>query len=262
MTVAPPLIDTHAHLDGERFQDDFHEVIQRAKAAGLVRIVAVGITAESSEKSIQLAAEYPLLAATVGIHPNNITESQAGDWDRVRDMVKRDNVVGIGETGLDRYWDDTPFDQQEDYFARHLALSRATKLPVVIHCREADADVVRMLRDEFNQHGPIHGVMHSFCGNLETARTSLEMGLYISFAGMVTFKKNDELRSVAKEIPLDRILVETDSPYLSPEPKRGKRNEPAHVAHTAKCLADVHGLDFAAFAQQATDNAKALFGLA
>ncbi|MGF1578237.1 MAG: TatD family hydrolase [Gemmataceae bacterium] len=260
--MTPPLIDTHAHLEGERFQDDFPEVLQRAKEAGLVRIVAVGITAETSETSIRLASEHPLLVATVGIHPNNIAESSPTDWDRVRNMTDRENVVGIGETGLDRYWDDTPFDQQEDYFARHLALSRETKLPVVIHCREADNDVVRMLRAEYEQNGPIHGVMHSFCGSLETAQVCLEMGLFVSFAGMVTFKKNDELRSVAKEIPLNRILVETDSPYLSPEPKRGKRNEPAHVAHTARCLADVRELDFEAFARQTTENAKALFGLA
>src|SRR5205814_5320824 len=142
-------------------------------------------------------------------------------------------VVALGETGLDRHWNYTPFPQQEDFFARHLELGRRLDLPVVIHCREAEADVVRMLRGNFERQGPIRGVMHSFTGDAATAEACLAMGLYLSFAGMVTYKSAQPLREVARGVPLERILVETDSPYLAPVPLRGKRNEPANVVHTA-----------------------------
>ena len=176
-------------------------------------------------------------------------------------LVKRDRVVGVGETGLDRYWDYTPFPQQEEYFARHLQLARKHNLAVVIHCRQAEADVVRMLREDYGQNGPVRGVMHSFTGDLPVAEACLEMGLYISFAGMVTYKNAQALREVAARVPLDRLLVETDSPYLAPVPVRGKRNEPAYVVHTAACLASVLGVETAVLAQQTTCNAGKVFGL-
>jgi TatD DNase family protein len=170
-------------------------------------------------------------------------------------------VVGIGETGLDRHWHDTPFPQQEEYFARHLELSRRTHKPVIIHCREAEADVVRMLREDFDKNGAICGVMHSFTGTAETAAACLEMGLYLSFAGMLTYKNATALREVAAKLSLDRLLVETDSPYLSPVPLRGKRNEPANVAHTAAMLASVLGVDAETVREQTSANARRLFGL-
>src|SRR5262249_36853577 len=153
------------------------------------------------------------------------------------------------------------FAQQEDYFARHLELARKHQRAVVIHCREAEADVVRMLRADYERHGPLRAVMHSFTGDAETATACLAMGLYISFAGMLTYKNAQDLRAVARTVPLDRLLVETDSPYLAPVPVRGKRNEPAYVAHTAACLAGLHGLETVALAAQTTRNAQALFGL-
>src|SRR5207244_1088565 len=146
--------------------------------------------------------------------------------------------------------------QQEDYFARHLELARKRDLPVVIHCREAEADVVRMVRADYEKHGPVRGVMHSFTGDLDTAQACLAMGLFISFAGMVTYKNAQNLRDVATRIPLDRLLIETDSPYLAPVPLRGKRNEPAHVAHTAACLAGVLGIALADLAEATTRNAR------
>ncbi len=170
-------------------------------------------------------------------------------------------MVALGETGLDRYWDYTPFPQQEDYFARHLELARRTGLPVVIHCRDAEADVVRMLRADFEKHGPVRGVMHSFTGDLQTARDCLAMGLFISFAGMVTYKNAQPLRDVAREVPPDRLLIETDSPYLAPVPERGKRNEPAFVAHTAALLAQVRGVAPEVLAEHTTRNARALLAL-
>lgn len=255
------LFDTHAHLDDEKFHDDLPAVLERAAAAGLERIVTVGITAASSAACVKLAADHDLLVATVGIQPNHVAEAAPDDWDKIVTLAGESHVVGLGETGLDRYWDFTPFAQQEDYFARHLDLSRKTGLPVVIHCREADADVARMLRDDFNKHGPVRGVMHSFCGDAEMAKTCLEMGLYISFAGMVTYKKSTALREVAKTIPLDRLVIETDSPYLAPVPKRGKRNEPAFVVHTAECLAKERDLEVKRFGEETTRNARRLFGL-
>ena len=206
-----------------------------------------------------MAARHALLAATVGIQPNHVAEASHTAWDEVLELVRGPKVVAVGETGLDRHWDFTPFSQQEDYFARHLDLARRHGLAIVIHCREAEADVVRMLQEDFDRHGPVRGVMHSFTGDRVTAEKCLAMGLYISFAGMVTYKNAGALREVAACVPLDRLLVETDSPYLAPVPVRGRRNEPAYVSHTAGCLAGVHKLEPAILADRTTRNARALF---
>lgn len=254
------LIDTHAHLDDAQFQDDLPVVLERAAAAGIERIIAVATTAASSAACVVLAARYPILSATVGIQPNNVATETAGAWDEVVRLAGREGVVAIGETGLDRHWNDTPFAQQEDFFARHLELARKHGLAVVIHCREAEADVVRMLEADYEKNGPVRGVMHSFTGEAATAEACLAMGLFISFAGMVTFKNAQALREVAAKIPRERLLVETDSPYLAPVPMRGKRNEPAFIIHTAACLAQVQGVGPEAIAEQTTANARALFG--
>ena len=254
------LIDTHAHLDDEQFHRDLPAVLERAAGAGVRSITTIATTAASSAVCVDLARRYPALAASVGIQPNHVAQAGPGDWDEVVALATKDRVVAIGETGLDRHWDSTPFAQQEDYFARHLQLARRHSLPVIIHCREAEADVVRMLREDFNQHGPLSGVMHSFTGDLATAESCVAMGLYISFAGMVTYKNAENLRAVAAQIPPDRLLIETDSPYLAPVPVRGKRNEPAYLIHTAACLAGVRGVELAVLAEQTTRNAKQLFG--
>jgi TatD DNase family protein len=258
----PSLIDTHAHLDDERFQDDLPAVVERARSGGVGKIVAVATTAASCHACQQLAATYPEIAPTAGLHPNHVAESKPGDFDLVADLVRQYKVVGVGETGLDRHWDFTPFAQQEENFARHLALARETALPIIIHCRDAEADVLRMLREQFDRHGPIRGVMHSFAGRKETADACLAMGLHISFAGMLTYKNAQDLRDVARTLPLDRLLVETDSPYLAPVPERGKRNEPCFVTHTASCLASLLGLDLTILAERTSANARALFELA
>jgi TatD DNase family protein len=252
-------IDTHAHLDDEQFEADLPQVIERAVAAGVVSIVTIATTAPSSRACLSLATTHPRLRATVGIQPNHLAQAGPADWDEVVRLADAPGVVGIGETGLDRYWDYTPFAQQEDYFARHLELARRKGLAVVIHCRESEADVVRMLRDDFEKYGPVKGVMHSFTGDAATAESCLAMGLHVSFAGMVTYKNAQSLRDVARTIPLDRLLVETDSPYLAPVPLRGKRNEPANVVHTAACLANVRGVTPEVIAEHTTRNARALF---
>lgn len=261
VNVALEWIDTHAHLDDEQFQHDLPAVLQRALAAGIRRIVTVATTVPSSGVCVGLAQRYPALAASVGIQPNHVSQAGPDDWSQITALATQDGVVALGETGLDRHWQDTPFAQQEDYFARHLQLARRLQLPVVIHCRKAEADVVRMLRDDYDRNGPLRGVMHSFTGDASTAERCIAMGLYISFAGMVTFKNAQDLRAVAMSIPVDRLLVETDSPYLAPVPVRGRRNEPAFLVHTAACLAALRGVESTALAEQSSRNARQLFGL-
>lgn len=255
------LIDTHAHLFDERFAKDLPAVLDRAAAAGVERVICLGIDLESSRASVEIANQYPLVVAAVGIQPNHTAEAKAGDWEAVVKLAESEpRVVAIGETGLDRYWDRAPFHVQEDYFARHIELARSLRKPFVIHCRDAEKDVVKALRGQ-EQNGPMAAVMHSFSGDLDTARQCLEMGLYVSFAGMVTYPTAQNLRDVAKEVPLDRLLVETDCPYLAPQPVRGKRNEPAYVAHTAALLAQVKGTSVAELEDYTTRNAKTLFVL-
>lgn len=255
------LIDTHAHLDAEPFATDLPAVLDRARAAGVGAMIAVATTAPSSAVCVSLAARHAELFATVGIHPNSIMEASPIAWDEIHALVEGERVVGVGETGLDRHWDNTPFAIQEEYFVRHLELARLHDRPVVIHCREAEADMLRVLRAEFDRHGPIRGVMHSFVGDAAMAEMCRATGLYLSFAGMLTYKNAAALRETAAQQPLDRLLVETDSPYLSPVPLRGKRNEPAHVIHTAACLATLLEIDAERLAKQTTANARKLFGL-
>lgn len=254
------LIDTHAHLDQEEFDADRAEVIERAVAAGVDAIVCVGVTVDSSEATVALVEHSSTLFAAVGIQPNYCGAAQPGDWERILALVGRQRVVALGETGLDRYWDYSPFDVQQDYFDRHLRLSQQTGLPFIVHTRESDADVLAMLR-EAHARGPLAGVMHSFTGTVETAAECVALGLYISFAGMVTFKKSDALRDVAASVPAERLLIETDSPYLSPHPLRGKRNEPSHLVHTAACLAEARGISSDELAKLTSANARSLFRL-
>lgn len=251
--------DTHAHLDQEEFDADRDEVIARAQAAGVVDIIAMGVTADSSTRCVKLAQQYDGLHAAVGIQPNYVHEAAAGDWDTVVRLTREPGVVALGETGLDRYWDFAPFELQQDYFDRHIRFSQETDLPFIVHMRECEDDIMAMLREAAGR-APLKGVMHSYTGPVEMAAECVELGMYISFAGMVTFKKSDDLRAVSAAVPLDRLLIETDAPYLSPEPMRKiRRNEPAHVVHTCACLADVRNLRVEKVAAATTANAKRLF---
>ena len=222
---------------------------------------------ESPDRAAHLQAGHlvysrPTLAPQawrVGIHPNSGAEAKPGDWERVLALVKSPKVVALGETGMDRHWDFTPFTMQQDYFARHLALARQTGLPVVIHCREAEPDMLAMLEADFAQHGPLRGVMHSFSGDQTFADACIRMGLYLSFAGMVTYKNAQNLRDVAAQVPSDRLLVETDAPYLAPVPYRGKRNESAFIRHVADMLSESKVLPLAQIARETTANAQRMF---
>ena len=258
---AYPLFDSHAHLDDEQFDATRSQIVDQATKAGVQHIVCVGTTAESSEKCIQIANEFSIVVAAVGIQPNYCAEAAAGDWDRIVQLAADSSVVAVGETGLDRYWDHCPFDLQQDYFDRHIRLSQKTGLPFIVHMRDCQEEILVMLR-EARARGPLQGVMHSYTGNMAGAAECLDLGLYISFAGMVTFKKSDDLRAVAASVPADRILIETDAPYLSPHPKRGVRpNEPALIRHTAECLASVRNLSTEEFCQQTHENAVRFFGI-
>jgi TatD DNase family protein len=257
---APALVDTHAHLDDKRLRDNLDGVLGRAVASGIAQIIAIGTTAATSAAVIDLARTHRGVFASVGIHPNDAAEAGEPDWPAILDFVTQPGVVAVGETGLDRYWDHTPFPQQQEWFDRHLALALEHDLPVVIHCRDCQRDILEQLRGLGRS---IRGVMHSFTGTWDEAKAFLALGLHISFAGMVTFtnKNLDPLREVAARVPDGRILVETDSPYLTPHPFRGKTNEPAHVALTAQRVAEVRGLSLAEFARISTANARKLFRL-
>jgi TatD DNase family protein len=255
-----PLVDTHAHLDDSRLRGDWDGVLGRARDAGVIQLVAIGTTAADSAAVVELARAERGIFAAVGVHPNEAAEATEADWSEIVEFAGRREVVAIGETGLDRYWDKTPFDVQQEWFARHLDLAHRLDRPVVIHCRDCTRELIGQLR---SLGRPVRGVQHSFTGTWDDARAFLDLGLHLSFAGMLTYTNRalDTLRDVAARAPLDRILVETDSPYLSPHPFRGKTNEPARVAVTARRLAEVRGLPPEEVARLTTDNARSLFRL-
>ncbi len=255
------ITDTHVHLDDEKLRGELQEVIERATNVAVQRMICIATDAASSNKSIEYAQKWNGVYASVGIHPNYGHEAQPDDWNQIVELAGKPRVVAVGETGLDRHWNYTPFTTQQEFFRLHLALSRKTGLPLVIHCREAETDMLEMLTEDYNKHGLLHGVMHSFSGDQPFADACLRLGLYISFAGMVTYKNAHTLREVAAMVPDDRILVETDAPYLTPEPLRGKvkKNEPGHIVHTVERLAVIRNTGLNAFAQQTSANAESLF---
>ncbi len=257
-------VDTHAHLDIEEFRDDLADVLARAREASVDAVICPGITADSSEAAVRLAADNREIFAAVGIQPNCSGEAAPADWERIVALAEKPRVVAVGETGLDRHWDFTPFDLQKDYFDRHLRLAQDRGLPIIIHCREAEEDTLPVLREAVDR-APISGVLHAFSGDESFAAACLELGLYVSLAGPVTYtnKKFEVLRAAARSIPDDRLLIETDSPYLVPHPLRGKRkrNEPANLIHTARRLAEFRDCPVEELAALTTANARRLFGL-
>lgn len=254
-------IDTHCHLNEDAFTSDRAEAVQRAVDAGVKQMLVIGITLDSSRRAVELAQQFSPVFAVVGIQPNYVQSAGPGDFEEIAQLATASKVVGIGETGLDRYWDHAPIELQRELFERHLDLSRQLDLPFVVHCRDAEADVVALLQ-RAAQSGPLRGVMHSFAGNEATAQACLALGMHVSFSGMLTYKRHAALREVAKLVPDDRLLVETDAPYLSPSPlDRGKRNEPVNVRITAGRLAEVRNVRPEVVAQLTTSNARTLFRL-
>jgi TatD DNase family protein len=257
-------VDSHAHIDGEEFDADRDEVVGRARAAGVRAILNVGTGdphGGNLERAVAVAEKYADVYAAVGVHPHDARLYDEAAERRLLEIVGRGApVVAWGEIGLDFHYDHSPRDVQREVFARQLRLARGAGVPVIIHSREADGETAEILRREY-AGAPRAGVMHCFGGGSALAEAALELGFYISFAGNVTFKKAEALREAARAVPLERLLVETDCPYLSPVPFRGRRNEPAHVVETARFLADLRGLDAEELGRQTSANFSRLFGL-
>ncbi len=256
------IIDTHAHLDQKGLIEQLDTVLGRAREAGVHEVICIGIDLESCRRTLALVTEPSSdrpdvkLHAALGLHPNEPAESEATFEELAALFEDASEIVAVGETGLDHYWDKCPRDVQEVRFRNHLELARTTGLPAILHCRDAYDDVIRVLKDEDFRHG----VVHCFTGDAAQAETLLEHGFHLSFAGNLTYPKAENLREVAAIVPIDRLLLETDSPYLAPVPKRGKKpNEPSYVVHTAEVLATCKEVSFEEVCEQATANARRLF---
>lgn len=249
------LIDTHCHLDFPDFETDLPSYLARARANGVMRMVTISTRVERFGVYAALAEQNPEIWCTVGTHPHQAGEEDGIPASRLVALSAHPRCVGIGEAGLDYHYDKAPRDAQARGLRVHIEAARQTRLPLVIHARNADADMEMILREEMGK-GAFSAILHCFSSGRRLADIGVELGLYISFSGILTFKTSEELRAIAASVPLDRLLVETDAPYLAPVPYRGKRNEPAHVLETAKVLADVKGLELAALAEVTTANAK------
>jgi len=259
-----PFIDSHCHIDGPEYDVDRDEVIARAREAGVTTMLNVGTGDPHSgafERAVDLAEKHNDIYAAVGVHPHDAKLFDDAAEQRILDLVKQSQrVIAWGEIGLDYHYDHSPRDVQREVFRRQLRSARSLRLPVVIHSREADDDTIAILRDELTGYDR-GGVMHCFGGSLQMARSALDLGFYVSFAGNLTFKKADDLRNVARQLPLNRLLIETDCPYLSPVPFRGRRNEPARVIETARCLASLVGMELEEIARITSKNFGSLFRL-
>jgi TatD DNase family protein len=252
------LIDSHCHLDFPDFKDDLEAVIARARAADVGGMVTISTRVRRLGELLAIAERFPEVYCSVGTHPHHAHEELDITTADLVAHTRHPKVVAIGEAGLDYHYDNSPRPAQERGFRTHIAAARETGLPLVIHAREADADMAAILREEMAK-GTFSAVLHCFTGSRELARAGIELGLYVSFTGILTFKKSEALRAIAAELPADRILLETDAPYLAPGKYRGRRCEPAHVAETAHVLAQTRGVSVAEIARQTTDNFFRLF---
>jgi TatD DNase family protein len=252
------LIDSHCHLDFPDFADDLDAVIERARAAGVERMITIGAQMAKAAAVAKIAERYDDVFFTVGTHPHEAAGEGAEDFAAMRAFAKHPKCVGIGEAGLDYHYDYAPRDVAQRVFRGQIALARELDLPLVIHARDADDDIAAILSDEMGK-GRFSALLHCFTSSRELALTALKLGLSISFSGVVTFKKSEGLRAIARDVPLDRILVETDAPYLAPTPHRGRRNEPAFVVATAAVVAEARGLELEAFAEATRANTLRVF---
>jgi TatD DNase family protein len=261
-------VDSHAHLEGHRFDADREAVIARAREAGIDMIVAIGNGdgPVNFDCGILLAEKYEFIYATIGIHPHEAKLADQAAFDRMEQLAKRPKVIAWGEIGLDYYYDHSPRELQQQVFVKQMELARAAKLPIVIHCRPSDNsenawdDCLRLISEQWVPSG-LGGVMHCFTGNPEQAKRSLDMGFMISFAGNVTFPKAQQIRDAARMVPMDRMLIETDSPFLAPIPHRGKRNEPMFVKEVARQLGELRGFPAEEIGVQTTQNFQRFFSL-
>jgi TatD DNase family protein len=252
------LIDSHCHLDFPDFADELDAVVARAAAAGVARMITIATSVAGFPRVAAVAERYAEVFCTVGTHPHRAHEEPDVTAEQLIDLSGHPKCVGIGEAGLDYHYDRSPRDVAARVFRTHIAAARATGLPLVIHARDADDDVAAIIEDEMGQ-GEFRAVLHCFTSSRRLARVGLDLGLFVSFSGVLTFKNSDELRAIARDVPLDRLLVETDAPFLAPVPYRGKRNEPSYVAATARVLARVKGVSEAELAETTTRNVGRLF---
>jgi TatD DNase family protein len=252
------LVDSHCHLDFPDFASELDAVVARARAAGIGRMLTISTRVKKHAQVLAIAEKFPDVFCSVGTHPHHAQEELEVDAGVLTAMAKHPKIVAIGEAGLDYHYDNSPRDQQMKSFRQHIAAARQTGLPLVIHSRGCDADMAAVLTEETGQ-GAFPAVLHCFTGGRDLAMRAIDLGLHISFTGILTFKRSDDLRAIAAALPADRIMVETDSPYLAPLPYRGKRCEPAYVAETAKVLAAVRGVSEDDIAAQTTENFFRLF---
>jgi TatD DNase family protein len=252
------LVDSHCHLDFPELKGELDAVLDRARAAGVGLMVTISIRVGQFNELRALVEAHDNVYCSIGTHPHNAAEEPDIMVEELVELARHPKVVAIGEAGLDYHYDNSPRDMQKKSFRTHIAAARQTKLPLVIHARDADADIARILEEE-TKKGPFPFVLHCFTGGADLAHRGLALGGYISFSGVITFKKAEALRDIALAVPSDRILIETDAPYLAPEPLRGKTNEPAYVVHTAARLAALRGTREADMARQTTENFFRLF---
>jgi len=253
------LVDHHCHLDFPHFAPHLDGVVARAKAAGVGVIVTISTRMRRHDPVLAIAGAHPNVYCSVGTHPHYAHEELDIPLEEILRRAAHPKVVAIGEAGLDYHYERSPPTAQAEGFRRHIRAARITGLPLEIHTRDADADTARILEEEHAAGGPFPALLHCFTGGMELARRALALGLYVSFSGVISFKKSDNLRTVARTVPLDRLLVETDAPFLAPEPYRGKTNEPAYVVHTAAALAIARGITPAQVAAATTENFFRLF---
>jgi TatD DNase family protein len=253
------LIDSHAHIQGREYAGETAAVIESAHAAGVEQIIAVGGAGDmsSNREAVALAESFENIYATVGMHPHDAKDVGPDELKELKELASHPKVIAVGETGLDYYYDHSPRDVQRRVFAQFIRMARETDLPIVVHERDAASDGAELLRSE--GEGRLRGVIHCFTGSYEAARAYLELGFYISFTGIITFKNAAALRDVVRQVPLERMLVETDSPYLTPVPHRGKRNEPAYVRFVAETIANIKGKKLEEIARITTNNTRQLF---
>jgi len=252
------LVDSHCHLDFPDFAQELDAVVDRARQAGVKRMVTICTRVSQFDKVLAVADRFDDVVCTVGVHPHEAAVENDADTKRLVEIAKHPKVVGIGECGLDYFYEHSPRDRQQASFRAHIAAARETGLPLIVHTRDADEDMASILTEEMRA-GRFTGVLHCFSSGRALADTAIDLGFYISLSGIVTFKKAEELRETAKAMPIERLLVETDAPYLAPIPMRGKRNEPAFVAHTAACVAGLRGMGMADFVARTGENFFRLF---
>lgn len=252
------LVDSHCHLDFPDFDDELDEVVARARRAGVGLMLTICTHLTRFERVLAVAERYDDVYCTVGIHPHEAGNEPEATADRLIDLARHPKVVGFGETGLDYFYEHSPRAAQQESFRAHIAAARQAGLPVIIHTRDAEDDTMAILAEE-HAKGPFHGVVHCFSSSAQLAEKAVDLGLYISLSGIVTFKKAEALRETVQGVPVDHLLVETDAPYLAPVPKRGKRNEPAFTVHTAEVVAGLKKMPAEAFARATTENFLRLF---